>query len=979
MAQLATACVLAGGNAFTGELEVVLWNAVLTGKTSANLVLELESDRGEWKRVWGTALERSNAVHVGLVDDGMVAMDEARLAVRMIVGGDQWQRGEHMARYVIDLKRDADGRLDGRFAGVYDGRSVQGKATGQVKPARKPVGGDWKPVQADEHPRVLFRRSDLPGLRERLNTPLGQAWLSRVKADRADPVNCGVAYQLTGDRMFAAAAGQAVEKFLHDADAFALATCGDTIVAAALAYDLCYDGWTEEFRERMRKRMLHDMPMLSEYLYCHSFANNHPCSNFYGRGYGGASIASLVFVGLKGPAPVRPAVLDEGARELGPPPMFEPGPGVPVVDFVAGNMPDRWLAGGPLPGMVSGDVLSSIGGYANARPVAGQRVKFSTMTGGRPRTSELTFEPLPAAAMTDAGVNLRGLGATGKESTVVLYTVLQVAEEVETGWVRADEGTRVWLAGEELADGVMYRLKPGRYPVVVTHQARDADKPVVVRLEAATGGMLQARADARALREDLWKRDMADWERTGEDQAMTRVIDRCYARMYRHWRMGIGDGGFQAETGPHYSELASWYPSNYAVMYRRVFGRDASGFADVTHLLPRRLMQTHVPDNGSMEALPVNSVTGMKQEWLAALFPIVPDAYRAHVLWAWNKVAGVTDDRQSLANLVRDKVGDGLPLANAFVNYPVDPVTGTTTIAPKHPADGMPLTWQASTFGFHLFRSGWQGADEFVGQVFLKAAPIKGWNHPNAGTFRLFGLGRHWVTGPNTRQGFRDQEPVVLLPDNNINEGANGRLIWSRHDPDGSGTLTIDYRDVYAPSGKRFFDVNLLSLPDEDQDATSALTGLRAVAFDYSGKSGVPCLMVIVDKIVGGNKRVWQWTLPPDAAGVVRLTRDGFVVDHGDATMKLTFIVPARPVLRVGADEVKLGDPAGGRHAFDGVLHRVQAMGETDFLAVATFQRGPAPEVRIEGEGLAARVAIGDQRVRFDGTRIVLGADASKP
>ena len=39
----------------------------------------------------------------------------------------------------------------------------------------------WQPLQAGEHPRLLFRAADLPKIRQRAQTPAGQAMIARLK------------------------------------------------------------------------------------------------------------------------------------------------------------------------------------------------------------------------------------------------------------------------------------------------------------------------------------------------------------------------------------------------------------------------------------------------------------------------------------------------------------------------------------------------------------------------------------------------------------------------------------------------------------------------------------------------------------------------------------------------------------------------------------------------------------------------------
>lgn len=324
-------------------------------------------------------------------------------------------------------------------------------------------------------------------------------------------------------------------------------------------------------------------------------------------------------------------------------------------------------------------------------------------------------------------------------------------------------------------------------------------------------------------------------------------------------------------------------------------------------------------------------------------------------------MAGVTDPAAATKLLNGAELG----LALAFLNYPLD-------MKPEPPGQRMPLTWEAPGFGYHCFRNGWDGKDEFISQVFLKARVVGGWNHPNAGTFAIQGLGQEWVIGPIKRIGTREQGPHVLLPDDQINEGACGRLTHRQVLPDGSGILTVDLGDVYSSAkGGRLYDGNLLRIANRFQP--SGITGLRALAFDYSGQSGAPLLLALVDKIDGGKKRVWQWTLPEGAIGATKLTENGFTIDYGTASMNLSFVHPVKSAMRVGADEAPIGQLGDGHRSFEGVIPRVQAAGTDHFFAEATFQRGPAPAVKVEGTGLDATVTVGNQRIRFDGTKIVLG------
>ncbi|MEI7833043.1 MAG: hypothetical protein WCJ56_07600 [bacterium] len=54
-------------------------------------------------------------------------------------------------------------------------------AKGAVEDWSVPVAG-WTPLQPGEHPRLLFRKSDLPALKKRMETPEGKAIITRLRA-----------------------------------------------------------------------------------------------------------------------------------------------------------------------------------------------------------------------------------------------------------------------------------------------------------------------------------------------------------------------------------------------------------------------------------------------------------------------------------------------------------------------------------------------------------------------------------------------------------------------------------------------------------------------------------------------------------------------------------------------------------------------------------------------------------------------------
>jgi hypothetical protein len=241
----------------------------------------------------------------------------------------------------------------------------------------------------------------------------------------------------------------------------------------------------------------------------------------------------------------------------------------------------------------------------------------------------------------------------------------------------------------------------------------------------------------------------------------------------------------------------------------------------------------------------------------ASLFTVAPDPWKPAVLWGWNYHVRAAD-KESLK-----KVVEAAPVWG-FLYYPLG-------MEPKSPHGILPLAWEAPDFGYYGFRNAWRGKDDFIVQAYLKSHFIGGWSVPSAGCFRLMGLGHLWAHHPSGRSYARAQENVVLLPENpEINENEGVRLTFLKTAPDGSGSLTMDMNELYASThtaekGSKERAISYHELYGNIRHPAAlkdvGIKGLRAMAVDYSGRSGAPCLFVLVDRIAGGKKKLWLWQL----------------------------------------------------------------------------------------------------------------------
>jgi hypothetical protein len=216
-------------------------------------------------------------------------------------------------------------------------------ATSEEAPWPSPVPG-YKAPEPGEHPRILFRKSDLPRLKKVAQTPEGQAILKRIRiclngsdgetmctkfgvkgkvsGDGSgefakDPpgtftishmAGYGFLYQLTGNKKYADLGKECWEKAAvegyRDRDRrysfrapYGALRAGPSIGWMALGYDLCYDGWDPAFRKSVAEAFNNynegqheQIDRLARGL------RQHPGSNHWGMQVGGAAMAILAIM-----------------------------------------------------------------------------------------------------------------------------------------------------------------------------------------------------------------------------------------------------------------------------------------------------------------------------------------------------------------------------------------------------------------------------------------------------------------------------------------------------------------------------------------------------------------------------------------------------------------------------------------------------------------------------------------------------------
>jgi hypothetical protein len=980
-----------GGRRIEGQWSLVLEGAVapLVGRDGSPgsarpqpLQLDTEMIDGRWDGMVGMAPTFNRGHHRGRVLSWAKTDAGVRLEIEMNIASDPWVLGGR-GHYEVELTWQGDGRLEGTFAGTFGGgyckpEPMAGRAWAQ-RTIPPPKRAGHQPMAPGEHPRVLFRKADIPRIRQRRKHPVCKAAWERIRSARDDAVCLGVMYQLTGDRKYAQAARPIVWKRTKERGRGSHSTghvWGERLADVALAYDLCRDAWDDEFNRKIvgyidwiTGRLIYRPSSVSPKV------NWSPNSNYHNFLRGGAAIGSLVLMTDRGPEPAPPRDPGQEPTLLAAPEGYRPTKGVPVVPYRSGQRLTDWLVAGPLPDPRSAnrDFLAHLGGSADAAPRIRPGVEV------RDDGASATFEPLERDERFFWGERVEFTGVyrrnydrkeDGYFHTAYFLTVVDNDRERIVQWVTGQSGSlelRAWISGREVFDKEFIQLAPGRHPVLIRAHVTETSPWGKIWMEPRLVDATRDQAVADLARRQVlyklalaeWKEDHAGWQATGGANPRWLYLAKLgryhMAQCYRHL---MGDGGWQIE-GEGYTLYSIPLPLEYATAHWKVFGRDVTGRPDVNVFPCRYVAQTIF--GGPKPVQQSFSLTDgtMKAGHYARVFPIVPDRYKPAVLWAWHRTMGLTPAGQG-----RPRVGSGRDAVYTLLHYPVE-------LEAKNPAEVLPNVWAAVTKGGYVFRNEWQGAEDIVFQAFLKSEGTGGWNNPDGGSTRLFGLGHPWaVRGEHPgKVTSRWHETVVMLPDDDIR--VNGPAKVTHFDPreDGSGVLAADLNAIYL-GNRRDAKGKVVGTRD------LGIRGTRCWAVDYSGRSGAPAVFVMVDRITGGGRKVWQWQLPElkGPSDEVSIEGNRFTVRQGQASLVGTFLQPADVQVTHARGKVAVRLIKDRR---DETVHRelnaIHASGADatagDFVVVLTLQKGPAPAVDMEGDGEVLR--IGDRRVRILPGRLV--------
>jgi hypothetical protein len=1031
-----------------------------------DLALDVTRCQGRWqKRVWGFGAWLPGQEHVGelvgATDDGQAIELRVKLRIGhsrnepMTLGGD--------AELTIKLRPEGEGFV-GSFAGqcadmnrpevhvelekawgfgyspgtqeffqpLIRNRLAAYLATGKVEgPATATLGRDallaidWAKVRGGEHPRLLFRKDDLPRLRQRAQSPQGRKIMAQLEEllDRAQKYGFAyfppaaehsmgniwgtghaLLYQLTGDKRHADRARGLCHANLYGSYYYGGGWLhAYTMLGLALCYDMCYDAWDAEFRDIIYVYLEQNIRQLAmrhepaDYLNTSErfvFANDQSRfslssirDGYHNKFRASAAMAAMALLNDP-PAAFNPPPLEE-AKVIEPARDYEPWIGVPVEPFESDIMPRNWLVNGPfLRGKVD-EAMAAIGGCSGARPEPGTMV-LSDGVGVDFRV----YRPAGADNPHGGAIYTRNCGVYWGQGTgggygpgirlqqkwreqynqraainVVLYVVIDNDRErvvqALPNWRSASIGNRMWINGVQVRDGDLVRLKRGLYPLMVDVQL--------------VGGYSHQAPKLRQYTPQMRSRDAQQYQQaveayTGPDNEMMRNLTSLVRSVRRYIPADIGPDGWDV-----WESQESLLPMTLAL--RQLTGFDLAEGTSLQKLLPLAVrLRGHWPSR------PLDYMISQG----VALMP--PE----HV-----PVARWYLDQHGLG------IARPIDAMIAMLTHPFD-------VKPQPPESALQRASPFGGYGIHAFRSGWSGSRDALTTLQTGG---EGFTSPYAaGDLYLHALGRPWLLwhGGEAYANANNLSIRDFLPTR------HARLLHAQYETDGSGSVTyqIDgFRPVQINDPKKM-RLEYTGAVDPEMAA------VRAFGVDYSRRSGAEVLIVMADTIARAafREKVWRFDLGDvkeeghgaDARYGLSVKDNWFVSKPrpsprmpdapAGASMKVTVIAPGkvelidrnygeggrRTMVEVKIDRfvdhlekvVKKGPDPDGSPGPDEDLENLEAqdrqtqrkrLGPITVFTILTVQSGDAPAVSAAGKGDQTVLTVGGQSARFDGKRIVFG------
>jgi hypothetical protein len=520
-----------------------------------------------------------------------------------------------------------------------------------------------------------------------------------------------------------------------------------------------------------------------------------PWHNWQGRWRSGAGIALLAALGDPCSYPLRPPAAEEHVTLTPPPDHHAPT-----------NLPANALNA--------------------ATALGGNQLGVHWLRGD---------QPLAARVVDNGNLDLSAALGTNRQQVLELTAGLTNGFE-QTVRVGLTLGTRLWVAGQELREGLLVTLPVGLYPVRAEVQGGALPGQVwrVPQLAEVENPQAKLRR---------WREGFAWWQfHGGASPDATKWVHLAEINCARYIHWAIGEGGFTTEKEGYTSNtLDEMLPFLRALRVCQGLNLVAGSHAE---WIPLRAKAGSFGDEGGARFYGGASLGEfLTPAFRQALDAKTPAEFPGHGIRDRQKAGyvfrnGWHGDAEDIFLTVE---GKGQHLRGAHTAYD----TGTFRLF------GLGAAWAVySSYGRDAPR-------EVHNVVHLPDDPING---------LLPAREAHYTVRPDGSGSVSLNLDDVFLAINSEQPAA-----------------LVDYEGRINPKAVRDLGIR----------------AVRACGADFSGKSGAPGVVVIADKITGGHRRVWAMHLASRVTAEVNGRAFTLRARKTDATVAGTFLLPADVQLKV--------------------------------------------------------------------------------